>query len=333
MKPKQTPTIKEHLSHYRRVFWITKQIEANLFPNATTIAQHFEVSTKTASRTIDFMNDTLRLPLAYSAEKRGWYYTEPTYGIPGIELTEGELVGIFLAEQLLSQYQGTAIGSQVTSAFAKILDRMTNTVSINLATLTEAYSFEAAITSELDAKLLQAFEQAIRKRLRVKMTYFTATTGVLTKERHVDPLHLRNHTGEWYLIAFDHKSHEVRDFHAGRIREFKVTEEHFELPAGFDLESYLKRGFSMIRGANPIDVEMIFDEYQSRWIRERTPLHVTEQREELPDGRLRIKLQVTALDGIKRFVMQYGAHVKVIAPVELQEAIRLEIKQIEALYT
>jgi predicted DNA-binding transcriptional regulator YafY len=332
MKREANHRTREHLTHLERVFWIDREIRADRYPNASTIARHFEVSPKTAQRTLDFMRDRLRLPLDYSHEHRGWYYTEPAYALPAIELTEGDLVAILLAEKLARQYRGTAIGQQVEQAFAKVLDAMTNVVSIDLTGLAEAYSFEAAPTSDLDPDLFRRLGRAAIERRRIEMTYFTATRGELTRRR-ADPLHLRNYLGEWYLIAFDHLRGQPRDFHAGRIRELEVTDEQFDWPAGFDLADYLNSGFGMIRGSQPFDVEIIFDEYQARWIRERGRLHPTEQREELPDGGLCVRMQVTALDGVKRFVMQYGAHAKVIQPEALRQAVCEEIETMRALYT
>src|SRR5262245_50739364 len=112
---------REHIRHLEKVFWIELQIRNNLYPNTAKIAEHFEVSQKTAQRTLDFMRDRLRMPIAYSAENRGWYYTEPYFALPAIEMTEGDLVAILLAKRLARQYRGTAIGQQVEEAFAKVL--------------------------------------------------------------------------------------------------------------------------------------------------------------------------------------------------------------------
>ncbi|MEK6284545.1 MAG: WYL domain-containing protein [Acidobacteriota bacterium] len=43
----------------------------------------------------------------------------------------------------------------------------------------------------------------------------------------------------------------------------------------------------------------------------------------MPHGRLQIGMTVTALDGVKRFVMQYGFQVRVLAP----EAVRIEPRE------
>lgn len=43
-------------------------------------------------------------------------------------------------------------------------------------------------------------------------------------------------------------------------------------------------------------------------------------------------MTVTALDGVKRFVMQYGCHVRVIGPKELRDEIREELLRSLELY-
>jgi predicted DNA-binding transcriptional regulator YafY len=322
---------REHLRHLTRVFWIDQQIRADRYPNAPSIASHFEISNKTAQRTIDFMRDQLRMPIEYRAERRGWYYTEPHYGLPAIELTEGDLVTILLTEKLARQYRGTAIGRQVETAFGKVLNALTNAVSVELQSLSDAYTFEAGVTTDLDSDLFTRLGQAVREVKTVEMDYFTTSRGELT-QRRVDPLHLRNSRGEWYLIAWDHMRCEVRDFLVSRIRRLDVTNQQFAKPDAFDLAQYLNGGFGMIRGQDQHRIEIVFDEYQSRWIRELSQFHPTEEREELPDGRLILRMVVTALDGVKRFVLQYGRNATVISPPQLREILRSEIDAMSQLY-
>jgi predicted DNA-binding transcriptional regulator YafY len=331
MKAELSKKRREQISHLERVFWVEHEIRAGRYPNTRSIARHFEISTKTAQRTLEFMRDRLRLPLGYSRERRGWYFTEPTYGLRAVELTEGDLVAILLTERLAREYRGLAIGRQVEEAFAKVLEAMTNIVSIDFESLSEAYSFEANATVEISAEVFQRLGQAAKEGRRIEMTYYTAMRGEVTRRR-ADPLHLRSYLGEWYLIAFDHYRGEVRDFNAGRIRELTVLEEPFDWPRGFNLAEYLESGFAMVRGREPVQVEIAFDEYQARWIRERGAVHPTEQREELADGGLLLRMRITALDSVKRFVMQYGSHARVIAPERLREMVREEIEAMRAGY-
>jgi predicted DNA-binding transcriptional regulator YafY len=277
MKASENRPNRENLRYLPRAFWIDLQIREGRYPNARTIAERSEIKPKTVQRTIAFMRDQLHAPLQYSAEKRGWHYSGPGYALPAIQLTEGDLIAILLAERLVRQHRGTALAPQLSQAFSKVLGALTETVSIDLNTLADAYSFEAAATSDLDPEVFGRLGRAIVDKRQIEMTYFSATRGQATRRR-ADPLHLRNYQGEWYLIAFDQLRGEVRDFHAGRVRELNVTETVFNRPDGFDLEQYLASGFGMIRGAEPLHVGLVFCEHQSRWIREPAPDRTNGQR-------------------------------------------------------
>jgi predicted DNA-binding transcriptional regulator YafY len=200
MKGNHNRPNRETLRYYPRAFWIDLQIREGRYPNARTIAEHFEVKPKTVQRTIAFMRDQLQAPLEYSAEKRGWYYSEPRYALPAVQLTEGDLIAILLTERLVRQYRGTALAQPVTQALRKVFSTLTDTISIDLSALADAHSFEAAATSDLDPEVFGRLGRAIVDRREIEMTYFSATRGRATSRR-ADPLHLRNYQGEWYLIA------------------------------------------------------------------------------------------------------------------------------------
>jgi len=52
-------------------------IAAGHFPCVRKIAAALEVSTKTIWRDFDFLRDRLCLPLEYSHENHGWFYSKP----------------------------------------------------------------------------------------------------------------------------------------------------------------------------------------------------------------------------------------------------------------
>ena len=247
--------IREHIRHLERVHWINLQIQNGKYPNTRTVAEHFEVSQKTAQRTIEYMRDRLRLPLEYSREQRGYYYSEPTIGLCAIELTEGDLLMILLAGKMIEQYRGTALGKKLAGVFEKVFSAMTDTVSVDVGILAEAFSFETSHVSEPNHELLLRLGCAIKSRTRIEIEYYATSRNEVTT-RTVDPIHLRNYLGEWYLIAFDHLRNDLRVFHAARVRSLAETQEAFEQPAGFELKKYLEEGFGMIFGHEPVEVEI-----------------------------------------------------------------------------
>lgn len=56
--------------------WLHEQIHAKRFPNCRNCATALEASSKTIQRDIDFMRDRLGLPIAYDAQRFGFYYYE-----------------------------------------------------------------------------------------------------------------------------------------------------------------------------------------------------------------------------------------------------------------
>ena len=71
-----------------RFKWFDHQVRNNRFPNAATLAGQFEVSSKTAQRTIVFMRDRFAAPLEYNASRRGYCYTDTRYELPRLFATQ-----------------------------------------------------------------------------------------------------------------------------------------------------------------------------------------------------------------------------------------------------
>lgn len=324
------PMPNAHRTHFRdleRATWIRGQIMAGKYPNANTIAEHFEITPKTIQRTITFMRERMDWPIKYSAKHRGFYFDGPAPLLSGFKLTEGEAVSILMAERLARAYGGGKLGAEIASALAKVADSLTDTISVNLGEFLALQSVEPLPSSPIDHTHFTALENAIRKRRCVRMTYFTQSSGE-TSERVINPLHLHNAKAEWYVIAFDHKRNDIRDFHIGRIRELAVLTDIFDPPPDFNIERHLESGFGMFRGDGKVhEVVVEFDTHQARWIRQQSKVHPTAEYEELPDGRLRVSMRVGALEGVKMWVLQYGSRAKVIAPDLLLEEIRKELMQ------
>jgi len=111
----------------------------------------------------------------------------------------------------------------------------------------------------------------------------------------------------------------------------EATSNSFEMPDDFSIEKLLEHSFNLICGGETYHVILKFSPYQSRWIRERQ-WHGTQQLTELGDGGLIMAMEVQGLDNVKRWVMQYGAEVEVVAPRELREKIMSEMEKMLLLY-
>jgi len=124
-----------------RMMRIHSAINSGRLPNATKLASEMEVSTKTIQRDVEFMRDRMGLPIDYDAQRYGYFYTEPVDGFPSLQITEGELVALVVAEKALQQYRGTPFEKRLLTAFKKLERSLPDTVSLNLAEWTQTISF------------------------------------------------------------------------------------------------------------------------------------------------------------------------------------------------
>jgi predicted DNA-binding transcriptional regulator YafY len=124
------------------------------------------------------------------------------------------------------------------------------------------------------------------------------------------------------VIAFDRLRGEVRNFAVSRIEDSTpLKDQRFSPDPNFSPESYFVQGFLAERGGEPVAIEIWFDAYQARYIRERPDWHPTQEIEEHADGTLTLRFRSGALAEVRRWVMSYGSHAEVIAP----ESLRTEV--------
>src|SRR5947207_3742330 len=99
---------------------IHQSIQSGKFPNASTLARELEVSPKSIHRDLEFMRDRLDLPLEYDGARFGYHYTQEVSAFPTLQITEGELFALLVAEKALQQYRGTHFEKPLLSAFKKM---------------------------------------------------------------------------------------------------------------------------------------------------------------------------------------------------------------------
>jgi proteasome accessory factor B len=120
---------------------IHQALQSGKRPNASTLGSELEVSTKSIHRDIDFMRDRLDLPIEYDGSQFGYYYTEEVSAFPTVQITEGELFALIVAEKALQQYRGTNFEKPLLSAIRKWSNRLPDVISLNLADIERTISF------------------------------------------------------------------------------------------------------------------------------------------------------------------------------------------------
>ena len=319
LNPKSRPPLE-------RMMRIHQEIASGSYPNATKLAREMEVSVKSIWRDLEFMRERMNLPLEYDASRYGYFYTESVSAFPTLQITEGELVALLIAEKALEQYRGTNFEKPLVSALKKMTAQLPDTVSFNIAEWDQTISFRTSAEPILNLDIFDALAKATAARKQIQFNYRKPGQGK-PEARIVDPYHLANINSEWFLFAFDHARKDIRTFAPARMSDVTTTGKNFPRPAKFSLEKRLHDSFGVVSGQGEFNVSIRFDAFGAGYIREKK-WHPSQELRERKDGGAELRMKLSSLDEVHRWILSWGGHAKAVAPKELVEKVRESARQI-----
>src|SRR5436189_919243 len=299
-----------------RMMRMHQRLKAGRYPNCRKLADELEVSSKTVQRDIDFMRYRLGLPIEYDQLHFGFYYTEPVASFPNIEISEGELIALYIGQKALTQYKGTSFEAPLSTAFRKITDGLRDTISMTWSDLDSAVSFRSAGRAAADIHLFEELSHAVFKQLEVRFDY-KKPEGARYEQRYVQPYHLGCVENLWYLFAFDLNRQQLRTFALPRIRNVRVSKTRFRRSVDFSIGKFLGESFGVF--AKPTktkyDVRVRFDTFAAPRIEERQ-WHPSQKIKQSRNGGIERSLTLGILEEIERWILSWGSDAKVLAPPE-----------------
>ncbi|HOP96289.1 MAG TPA: WYL domain-containing protein [Verrucomicrobiota bacterium] len=305
---------------------IHQAIQSGKFPNASKLAAELEVSTKSIHRDIEFMRDRLELPIEYDSSRFGYFYTQEVSGFPTMQITEGELVALVIAEKALEQYRGTNFEKPLLSAIRKMEQSLPDTISLNLADVEQTISFRTRAEPILELQVFDTLAKAAARRQQLELTYRKPGRRE-TELRVVDPYHLANINGEWYLFAYDHLRRDIRTFAPSRIQSIRHTGKTLQRPSSFSVEKRLRDSFGVYSGEGQYRVAIRFNARVADYIREKR-WHHSQEIKDLPDGGLELRMRLSGLDEVERWILSWGGNAVALEPRELVELVKAAARRI-----
>jgi predicted DNA-binding transcriptional regulator YafY len=309
-----------------RMLRIHQAIQTGNYPNAVQLAKEIEVSTKSIHRDLVFMKDRLGLPLDYDFDRKGYFYTEEVNSFPTLQITEGELFALLVAEKALQQYRGTTFERPLLSAFKKMAESLPDTVSLNLSDWEQTISFRTRAEPVLNLKIFDQLAKAAAQRKQLQLTYRKPGQRE-TELRVVDPYHLANINGEWFLFAWCHLRKDIRTFAPARIKAVEETGKTFLRPAKFSLDKRLRDSFGVRSGSEQFDIVVRFNEVVADYIREKK-WHESQELKELKDGGVELRLRLSSLAEVERWVLSWAGNATVVSPSALAKAVKAAAQRI-----
>src|SRR5688500_12907374 len=233
-------------------------------------------------------------------------------GVAAAGFSLSELCALHLSRTVLTAVAGGPFRDSLASAFDKLHDALPPSMWQFIDSLPDALGAKdhASRPAAASGKAIDALMNAILARRRVRMRYHSFSSQQ-TKDYVVEPYRLAYAQGGLYLQAFVPEYGAMRTFAAQRIEQAVALQESFNpvADAPADVFPHSLRAFY----GTPEEVVIEFSAVEAPYIRERQ-WHASQRIEELPDGRIRLTLNVVIDWELQAWVMGFGAAATVVAP-------------------
>ena len=300
-------------------------IKTGRYPNRTKLAETIEVTTKTIQRDIDYMRYQMSVPIEFDFARGGYYFTRPITDLPLFQLTEAELVSIFVAQKALEAYKGTAFEQPLRTAFQK-LQAATGSANISVSweDLDSAISFRHFEAYLPDAGIFAESAKAIQNKEVVEYGYKKLGAKAFEK-RTVEPWHLACVSGQWYLLGYDRNRKARRIFVLARMQKVSRTNQKLSnpRPGEGEIQRLFRNSFQIWQSENA-ELEQIVLRFSGRaaqLVRERN-WHSSQQIQELADSNLELSLTLNSLEEIVPWILSWGKDCEVVSPTRLRKQVR-----------
>ena len=346
-----------------RIIQIDEDIRSGIYPGIQFLMEKHGVSRRTILRDIEFLRDRYQAPIECDRRRKGYYYTDPTFAIKNVLLTEGDLFTVSTVMHLMEQYKNTPLENQFRHMMGKISELLPNQVSVDSGFLNKDISFISDPLPSIEEGVFENIFEAIKTKQVLNFDYRSVASAEY-KARVLNPYHVLCQKGNWYVFGFDQRAlpsqssgralqgsanasldaasclptadaalpipsaGAYRIYALSRIKNIKITKEQFTIPEGFDISKEVDLSFGIWHNTGaPEEYELLFDSSLANYILERE-WHKDQQIEQREDGSVYLKFSSNQRQQVSSWVMSFGTAVEVLAPESLRDEIRANAENI-----
>ncbi len=237
-----------------------------------------------------------------------------------------EAAALIFAERAGLGLEGTPFGEHLRSAVRRLTGAMSPEMRQFFERASDYYvPMARGYKPYEDARqILESLNEAVMQR-RVCRVSYRSPHAEEPRRYEIEPLRFQPHRGGLYVISRVARYDNLITQAVERFEEVEVTEEEFEPPDHLSIDERVRDTFG-ISYEEPMDVAVRFTADQAPYVRERI-WHPSQQLEELPDGRVVLRLRAGGFFEIKSWILGFGAAAEVLEPEELREAVRGEMRR------
>lgn len=280
-------------------------------------------SVSTIEKDINAMRLEFDAPIEYSKRMKGYHYTESSFKLLSVNLSDENLVALGFVESFLEDFKAMPIFSEFSDAVDKVLDglEITRNFGKNLKPVSNFIQLDKSPYfkgSEMLSQLIQAIADQ-----KVVLVHYKKFNSDAEKEYTIHPYIIKEFQHFWYLTGYVEGYNEVRTFGIDRITAVTAIEEEFKEAdtVGFNANAYFKNCLGVTTlDRKPEKVVLSFSPQRGNYLKSQ-PLHASQKILVDNDDEFKIELLLISNFELRNVILSFGADVKVLEPASLKESI------------
>ena len=318
-----------------RQWQILRQIESSR--TGVTIhelSKHADVTTRTIRRDLQALQEAgfALFDEGEEHDTKRWKLDTAPFRSVESGLGVQDVAALYLSRSIVEALSAWPLADELRIALGKLENALNPRMREFLASLPQVVSTKAVpgiggARRELVDVTRRLFE-AVRDRRLIEMRYYSAASG-RAKSYKVEPYRLALAQGGIYLVAWVPQYDEFRTFAVERIERLSVQEATFRKTRDLPADVF---GASLgVFSAEPERVVIEFAAKVAPYIHGKT-WHESQATTTLPDGRVRMTLDVSIDWALRSWLLGFGADARVVSPPKLVASLRDELASAAALY-
>lgn len=300
------------MSQTERILYIDRTLRTKRPLTIQQVADYFEVSTRQVKRDIEYLRDRFNAPIVFDRLDKIYRYESD---FNQLAFADQNLVLFYVVLKSLVENQ-----HYIPIVSNDIVSNVTKDVPESYKHICDHISFELPKFDTIDPEVFLAVCEALRSKQPLDINY-TSAKGEASS-RTIEPEHITNYEGAWYLIAYDWARSDIRTFHLSRISKISISNEkkqHHDENYNKRLESFISENYGIFKGDKKILVKIRFWGMAKTivssqvWHKEQI---VTNSKEGDLDA-IDLSLPVASFSEILGKILSFGFEAKPLEPTEL----------------
>lgn len=278
-----------------------------------------------SERTVDYDIEHMRsgelgfeAPISFSKE-RGYYYEDPSFSIYKPSLHRAAIHDLIQTLELMKQIAGT----ENLAHLAQSITILEQELQIETDHIEPIIYYEQS-TNEAGKKWLGDLYDKIRKKKSLNIDYKPFDKPGFNII--MAPYNLYEFNNRWYVAGWDYESEIIAFVSLDRIKNIKESIRPFYKLQGFDIKEYMAKTYG-IRRPNysfPEEIKIKVSRAQSNYI-DTKPIHTTQKKLYEEEMFIVYSLEVIVNYEIKSKLLSFGKDLVILSPLDLRDAIFMEL--------